>query len=235
MAGKIGVIGVGVFGTALAITAERAQNEVLCWARDEKIVDDINLRHKNSKYMEGVVLNDKIRATLDLKEVIDFADVILLTVSAQHTREMLQKIRPFVKNDTIIVLCAKGIEAKSGKMLSEIADEELKSVDIAVLSGPGFAKDIADKKFVSVTIGALKEEVAKKVTEMMGTPYFRPYMTTDIISVQVGGSVKNVIAIASGIVEGAKFGEGARAALITRGFHEMTKLNEKLGGKVSEN
>ena len=233
MSARIGVVGAGVWGTALAITAERAQNEVLCWARDEKVVNDINLNHKNSKYMQDVVLSQKIKATSNLSEIFEFASVVLLTVSAQHTREMLQKIKPYVKKDTIIVLCAKGIEEKSGMMQSEIADEEMKGVDIAILSGPGFAKDVADKKFVSVTIGAKKEEVARTVTEMMGTPYFRPYMTTDIVSVQVGGSIKNVIAIASGIVEGAKFGDGARAALITRGFHEMAKLTEKLGGELA--
>lgn len=230
---RIGIVGSGIWGTALGITAERAGNEVLCWARDEKVVNDINSNHKNSKYLEDVILSKNIRATSDLGEVFEFAKVVLLSVSAQHTREMLQKIRPYVKKETIVVLCAKGIEEKSGKMLSEIADEEIKEVDIAILSGPGFARDVANKKFVSVTIGAIKEEVAREVTEMLGSTYFRPYMTTDIISVQIGGSLKNVIAIASGIVEGANFGDGARAALITRGFHEMAKMTEKLGGKLT--
>ena len=230
---RIGIVGSGIWGTALGITAERAGNSVLCWARDEKVVNDINCNHKNSKYLENVILSENIKATSDLSEVFEFARVVLLCVSAQFTREMLQKIRPYVKKETIVVLCAKGIEEKSGKMLSEITDEELSGVDIAILSGPGFARDVADKKFVSVTIGARKEEIARIVTEMLGSTYFRPYMTTDIISVQIGGSLKNVIAIASGIVEGANFGDGARAALITRGFHEMAKMTEKLGGKLT--
>jgi len=230
---KIGVVGSGIWGTALAITAERAGNSVLCWARDGNVVKDINENHKNSKYLGDVILSDNIKATSVLGEVFLFADVVLLTVSAQHTREIMKKIKPYIRPSNVVVICAKGIEADSGQMLSEIAEEELGDVDIAILSGPGFARDVVDKKFVSVTIGAKKEKVAKMVAEMIGTPYFRPYMTTDIISVQIGGSVKNVIAIASGIVEGAQFGDGARAALITRGFHEMAKLTEKLGGSLT--
>ena len=230
---KIGVIGSGIWGTALALTAVRANNEVLCWARNRDIVDDININHKNEKYLPNVDLPLSIKATTDIKDIFDFAKVILLTVSAQHTREIMVNIKPFVKNDTIIVICAKGIEANSGKMLSEVAEEILPNTQIAILSGPGFAIDVAMKRFVSVTIASTDATIAENLTKMLGTPYFRPYMTTDIISPQIGGSIKNVIAIASGIVEGAKFGDGARAALITRGFHEMSKLSKGLGGELT--
>lgn len=231
--GKIGVIGTGIWGTALALTATRAGNDVLCWARRQEVVNDINNDHINKKYLPDVVLPETIRATNELKDIFDFTDTILLTISAQHTRETMKLIKPFIKKDNIIVICAKGIEVDSGKMLSEVANEEIPEANIAILSGPGFANDVAQNRFVSVTIASQDENIALKLTKQLGTPYFRPYHTTDIISPQIGGSIKNVIAIASGIVEGAKFGDGARAALITRGFHEMSVLSKFLGGKLT--
>lgn len=227
---NIGIIGTGIFGTALALTAARAGNTVLCQARNPDVVKDINNKLLNSRYLPDIILPDTITATPQISEVIDFAEVILLTVSAQATRSVLQQMRPFVKKDTIIVLCAKGIELTSGKMLSEVAQEEIPNTTIAILSGPGFATDIAQNKLVSLTIACEKSGIAAKLANMLGTPYFRPYLTTDIISPQIGGSVKNVIAIASGVVEGAQFGDGARAALITRGFNEMARLSKALGG-----
>ena len=230
---RIGVIGTGIWGTALALTASRAGNDVLCWARRKEIVDSINQNHVNKLYLPDIPLPDTIKATNNIKDVFDFTDYILLTVSAQHTRETLKLIKPYVKENTVIVLCAKGIEADSGKMLSEVANEEIPNITIAVLSGPGFAIDVAERRIASVTIACQKEEIASTLTSLMGTQFFRPYYTTDIISPQIGGSIKNVIAIASGIVEGACFGDGARATLITRGFHEMSKLSKALGGELT--
>lgn len=229
---KIGVIGTGIWGTALALTAARAGNNVLCWARKQEVVDSINRKHVNTTYLPDIPLPDAIAATTDIAEIFNYSDVVLLVASAQWTREMLRKMKPFVKKDTIIVLCAKGIEAETGKMLSEVAQEEIPDTTIAILSGPGFAVDVAQRKLTSVTIACAKDGIAAKLTEMLGTPYFRPYLTTDTISPQIGGSVKNVIAIASGVVEGAEFGDGARAALITRGFNEMARLSKALGGKL---
>lgn len=229
---KIGVIGTGIWGTALALNATRAGNDVLCWARHQNIIDDININHFNQTYLPETPLPKNIRATSDLKEIFEFTDIVLLTVSAQFTREIMKKIKPHVKKDTVLVLCAKGLEANTGKLLSEIAAVELPNTTIAVLSGPGFATDLAQKKFVSVTIACQNKEIAKNITARLGTPYFRPYYTTDIISPEIGGSIKNVIAIASGIVEGASFGDGARAALITRGLAEIARLSKALGGNV---
>lgn len=230
---KVGVIGTGIWGTALALTASRAGNDVLCWARRQEIVDSINHSHVNRTYLPDIPLPDTIKATNNIKDIFDFAKIILLTVSAQYTRETLKLIKPYVQKDTVIVICAKGIEADSGKMLSQVAKEEIPDTTIAILSGPGFAIDVAERRIASVTIACEKEEIASKITDMLGTQFFRPYYTTDIISPQIGGSVKNVIAIASGIVEGAHFGDGARATLITRGFHEMSKLAKALGGELT--
>ena len=230
---KIAVVGTGIWGTALALTAARAGNQVLCWAREQEVVDAINQKHVNKLFLPDIPLPDAIRATNNMADVFEFADVVLLTASAQWTRATLKLMKPFVKGSTIIVLCAKGIEVDTGKMLSEIVDEEIPGATIAILSGPGFAIDVAQRKLASVTIACAKDGIATQLANMLGTPYFRPYTTTDMISPQVGGSVKNVIAIASGVVEGASLGDGARAALITRGFHEMAKFADALGGSLT--
>ena len=229
---KIGIIGTGIWGTALALNATRAGNDVLCWARNQNIINDINNNHYNQTYLPATPLPANIFATTDLQKVFTLTDIVLLTVSAQSTRNIMKKIKPFIKKNTILVLCAKGIEADTGKLLSEIAEEEIPNTTLAILSGPGFAIDVAQKKFVSVTIACKDKNIAENLTQILGTPYFRPYFTTDIISPQIGGSIKNVIALASGIVEGASFGDGARAALITRGLSEIARLSKALGGDI---
>ena len=227
---KIGVIGTGIWGTGLSITAARAGNEVLCWAREPEVVESINQKHVNRMYLPDVPLPDAIKATGNIADIFSFSDIVLLTSSAQWTRATLRQMKAHIKKETVIVLCAKGIEQDSGKMLSEVTLEEIPDARIAVLSGPGFAVDVSQGKLTSVTIASKEKGVAARLAGMLGTPYFRPYLTTDIITPQVGGSVKNVIAIASGVIEGADLGIGARAALITRGFAEMTRLAEALGG-----
>ena len=227
---KIGVIGTGIWGTGLSITAARAGNEVLCWAREPEVVESINQKHVNRMYLPDVPLPDAIKATGNIADIFSFSDIVLLTSSAQWTRATLRQMKAHIKKETVIVLCAKGIEQDSGKMLSEVTLEEIPDARIAVLSGPGFAVDVSQGKLTSVTIASAEKGVAARLAGMLGTPYFRPYLTTDIITPQVGGSVKNVIAIASGVIEGADLGIGARAALITRGFAEMTRLAEALGG-----
>lgn len=230
---NIGIIGTGIFGTALALTATRAGNNVLCWDRNSEVVASIKNKHLNTTHLPNIPLPENIDATNNIKDIFDFADIILLVVSAQATRQVLQNIKPFIKPSTIIVFCAKGIEMESGKMLSEIAADIIPDTTIAVLSGPGFAVDIAECKLASVTIACAEEGIAQNLTKILGTKYFRPYSTKDIISPQIGGSVKNVIAIASGIVEGAHLGDGARAALITRGLAEMVRLSKSLGGNLT--
>ena len=229
---KVGIIGTGIWGTALALTATRAGNNVLCWAREPEVVESINMAHVNKLFLPDIPLPDQIKATENVSEVFDFSDIVLLTVSAQYTRSTMQMIKPYLKKNTILVLCAKGIEQASGKMLSEIAAEEIPQTTIAVLSGPGFAIDVAKRKIASVTIACKQQDIALYLTKTLGTSYFRPYLAADIIAPQVGGSIKNVIAIASGIVEGASLGDGARAALITRGFHEMARFAKALGGDL---
>ncbi len=229
---KIGLIGAGIWGTSLALTAARAGCQVLVWAREDEVVSSINQMHVNKLYLPDIPLPDSIRATGSLQEVLAFAPDTLLVVSAQYTRDVLQNMKPFLKAENRLVLCAKGIELKTGCLLSEVVEQTCPDTKIAVLSGPGFAHEVALKKPTATTIACEEENCAMVLAEMIGTKYFRPYTTTDIISPQIGGSVKNVIAIASGIIEGAGLGDNARAALITRGLNEMTRLSKKMGGHV---
>ena len=228
---KIGLIGAGVWGTALALTASRASCEVLAYAREKEVIDSINNNHVNSVFMPDFNLPETIKATSQIAELFDFANYILVTVSAQHTRSTLTLIKPFVKDDTVLILCAKGIEEKTGAILSEIMADILPNTQFAVLSGPGFAYEVAKQKPTAVTIASKDISLAGKLSEFLASGYFRPYATDDIISPQIGGSVKNVLAIASGVIEGAGLGDNARAALITRGINEMIKLSKALGGR----
>ena len=229
---KIGLIGAGIWGTSLALTAARADCEVLVWAREEEVVHTINHMHVNTMFLPDIPLPDSIKATSDILEVFNFADNILLVVSAQYTRSVMEQIKPFLKPTTRLILCSKGIELKTRCLLSEIVEQICPQANIAVLSGPGFAHEVALMKPTATTIACEQEHCAEDLAQMIGTKYFRPYTTTDIISPQIGGSVKNVIALASGIIEGANLGDNARAALITRGLNEMTRLSKKLGGHM---
>ena len=228
---KIGLIGAGVWGTALALTASRASCEVLAYAREKEVIDSINDNHVNSVFLPDFKLPDTIKATAEVSDLFDFADYILVTVSAQHTRSALTQIKPFVKDDTVLILCAKGIEEKTGAILSEIMADILPDTKFVILSGPGFAYEVAKENPTAVTIASKDLALAGKISEFLASSYFRPYATDDIISPQIGGSVKNVLAIASGVIEGAELGDNARAALITRGINEMIKLSQALGGR----
>lgn len=230
MAKKIGVIGAGVWGTGLSLTAARAGCEVLAWAMEEDVVKNINSSHVNKLYMPDIPLPDTVHATSNIHEVIAFADIILVTSAAQYTRSVIEQIKEDVRPETILVLCAKGIEVATGKLLSEVVKEILPTTRVAILSGPGFAYEVARQKPTAVTIACEDLEYAQELVDFIGTKFFRPYSTDDIISPQIGGSVKNVLAIASGIIEGAGLGDNARAALITRGLTEMTRLAKALGG-----
>lgn len=230
MVKKIGVIGAGVWGTGLSLTAARAGCEVLAWAMEEEVVHSINETHVNKMYMPEIPLPDTIHATTNIKEVMAFADVILVTSAAQYTRSVIETIKNDVRPETILVLCAKGIEVTTGSLLSEVVKEILPDTKVVILSGPGFAYEVARQKPTAVTLACEDLETAQNLVEFIGTKYFRPYSTNDIISPQIGGSVKNVMAIASGIVEGAGLGDNARAALITRGLTEMIRLSKALGG-----
>lgn len=227
---RIGIAGGGAWGTALALTAARAGRDVVLWARDPGTVSDIRSRSQNSRYLPGITFDEDIDATSDLGALKN-ADAILLVTPAQTTRETVQALVNTGFRDRPLVLCAKGIERKTGQLLSEILKEEAPGACAGVLSGPSFADDVAKGLPTAVTIAAETAETAEDLCQALAAPAFRPYASTDVIGAQIGGALKNVLAIACGAVVGRKLGASAQAALTARGFAELTRLGQAMGAR----
>jgi len=221
---RLAVIGGGAWGSALAQTAARAGAGVVLWARDPAVVDAINRDHTNPVYLPGIALDPAIIATTDLGTVLAGAEGALIVVPAQFLRAVVSSLAPLLPPDLPLMLCAKGIETDSLKTMSEIAAELAPASPLAVLSGPSFAAEVARGSPTAVAIASRDLAVAGAWVAALGTLCFRPYSSDDPIGVEIGGAVKNVLAIACGIVEGRGLGDNARAALITRGLAEMVRL-----------
>jgi len=228
---RIGIIGGGAWGTALALTAARAGRRVLLWAREPEIVDGINRDRENAAFLPGVPLAPEIRATSDLAEAAR-ADGVLLVAPAQHLRAIAAALAPALPPATPVVVCAKGIEEASGALLSEVVAATLPGAPLALLSGPTFAAEVARGLPTAVTLACADAELGRRLIAALGTRTFRPYLADDIVGAEIGGAVKNVLAIACGIVMGRKLGDNARAALITRGLAEMVRLAVAKGGRA---
>lgn len=226
----IGVIGGGAWGTSLALTAARAGRDVRLWARDPGTVSDIRCQNQNQRYLPGITFDEDLNATTSLDDVAD-ADAILLVTPAQTTRAILADLKQTEKVRGPVVLCAKGIEQSSGKLLSKVLNEELPGIEPAVLSGPSFADDVARGLPTAVTIAANSAKTALSLCEALQSPCFRPYASIDILGAQIGGALKNVLAIACGAVVGRKLGASAQAALTARGFAELSRLGAAMGAQ----
>lgn len=228
---RVAVVGAGAWGTALALAARRAGRSVVLWGRDPETVAAVNLRHENPRHLAGVRLDPPIAATAELAEVAG-ADAIVLAVPAQATRDTAALLAPFVTPGTPVVLAAKGLErATGGLLLSEVLAEVLPAAAPAVLSGPSFAADVAAGLPTAVTIAAASAEEADRLAAAFAGPAFRPYASSDLVGVQLGGALKNVLAIACGIVVGRGLGASAQAALTARAFAELSRLTVALGGR----
>lgn len=224
---RIGVVGAGSWGTALALAAARAGRSVTLWARESEVVDSIIHAHENTRFLPGVVLPSTISGSSDLTQTVN-ADALLVVVPAQYLRASLKELAPHLKPRTPVVLCAKGIEQKTGKLVTEILYEEVRDCAACILSGPSFARDVAQGLPTAVTIAG-PINVAQKLQAALGHAAFRPYASDDVVGVALGGAAKNVYAIACGMVAGLGLGESARAALLARSFAELTRLGEALG------
>ena len=228
---SVAILGAGAWGTALAQVAAAGQRAVTIWAREPEVVEGINSAQENPLFLPGIRLNPVIRATDDFEDAAE-AELILAAPPAQHMRNVLKGIRPHVEAGQPIVLCAKGVERGSLALMTDVLAAEIPEAAAAVLSGPGFAKDVARGLPTATTIAAPDETLAQRVVATIGLPTFRPYVADDLIGAEIGGAVKNVIAVACGVAEGRKLGDGARAALITRGFAELARLGLAMGAKA---
>lgn len=228
---QLSVIGGGGFGTALAAVIGRAGRPVRLWVRDPGLLIAINKDHKNPGYLPGILLPQTVTATGELS-LAGEADAILLAVPAQFIRETLSGLAAHLRPGAPLVICAKGIETGTNMLMHQVADEMAPGHPVAILSGPSFAADMANGLPTAVTLACAAGEMCAALMQAIATPIFRPYLSADIIGVEIGGALKNVIAIACGITEGRHLGESARAALMTRGLAEITRLAVKLGGQA---
>lgn len=225
----VAVLGAGAWGTALALVAARAGREVRLWSRDLETVAEIGERGTNTAYLGDIPLDPGLFATTDPEVALTGADMVILAVPAQVTREVAREFVTLVPAGVPVVSAAKGLEHGSHATMTQVIGEELPDTIPAVLSGPSFAADVARRLPTAVTVAAADDAVAAGIATALSSSSFRPYATHDLIGVQVGGALKNVLAIASGIVAGRGLGASAQAALTARGFAELTRLGRALG------
>ena len=225
---KIGVIGAGAWGTALAQVLSEGQDELLLWVRETEVVDQINQVRENQSFLPGHRLRDTIRATQDW-DAIAACDMLLLVTPAQHLRATLEALPD---TDAALLLCCKGIEAKSQMLLSEVAAELRPDNPLAILSGPTFAHEVVQGLPTALTLACESEALWERLNPLIAQASFRPYYSDDVIGAEIGGAVKNVLAIGCGVVDGAGLGQNARASLISRGFAEMLRYGAARGARA---
>jgi glycerol-3-phosphate dehydrogenase (NAD(P)+) len=226
---SVAVIGAGAWGTALAGVAARAGREVVLYARDSKSAAHIAAARTNPK-LSGVPLDAAIEVTNDIA-LAARADIVLVATPAQHLREAVTALAPHLAPGTPVIATAKGIERGTHKFMTEVIGETAPNAIAAILSGPSFAEDVARGLPTAVTLAAADEKLASALVQALGSATFRPYHTSDVRGVEIGGAAKNVLAIAAGIVVGRKFGASAQAALTTRGFSELMRLGRACGAR----
>lgn len=227
---NVGLLGGGSWGTTVAsLTAKNA--ETLLWARNEKTVDEINNHHTNSKYLPGALLHKSLTATTSMEEAVGSADVLIMGIPSQHFRQVLREAKPFIRPWIPIISLAKGLELGTKMRMTQIIAEELPGHPSGVLTGPNLAKEIHSGQAAAAVIAMVDQTIAKKLQGIFNSGMFRVYTNNDVIGCELGGALKNIMAIATGMGDGANAGDNTRAALITRGLSELTRLGIAMGGK----
>lgn len=228
---KIAVLGGGAWGTALASMAATGNHDTWLYARDAKTVDHINTQRRNPAYLGEIELPHGIRASTDAQAVLENADAILAVIPAQSMRKGLLELSRLIPQSAPVILCAKGIERDTGRLMSEVVADVLPDHQIAALSGPSFATDVARGLPTAVTIACENAAIADQLAATLSGPAFRCYSTTDLKGVEIGGALKNVLALAAGAAIGRGYGASAQAALVTRGFAELRRVALAMGAK----
>lgn len=228
---RCAVIGAGAWGTALADLLSAAGHDVVLWAHEPDVVASINERHVNDRFLAGVALSPTLRATESLEDAVTGAQVVTYVPPSHVLRDLLRRHARQVPADTVVVVASKGLERDSLAIMTEVASQELSRSDVVALSGPSFAAEVAARQPTAVVAAAARLENAARVQQVFSTDRFRVYTHDDVVGVELGGALKNVMAVATGIVEGLGLGFNSRAALITRGLAEMTRLGTALGAQ----
>ncbi|ATU93535.1 NAD(P)H-dependent glycerol-3-phosphate dehydrogenase [Phyllobacterium zundukense] len=227
----IAVLGGGAWGTALGTMAAQNGNIVRLYARDAVTVESINRNHRNNAYLPDIDLHPSLKASTDAGEVLNNCDLILCVIPAQVLAGAMQELKDRIPVEPPLVICAKGIERKSGLLMSEVVASILPDHALGALSGPSFATDVAKGLPTAVTVAARSQALADRIALTLSGPTFRCYSTDDLTGVEVGGALKNVLAIAAGAAIGRGFGASAQAALVTRGFVELRRIGQALGAR----
>ena len=230
---KISVIGAGSFGTALASLLAGKKHEVSIWAREREVIIGINEKRRNPSYLSDVTLPESIKGYVDLKECVKDCEMILFSTPTHALREVATKIKPLLRGDEYLVTVSKGIEEDTlltpSQILVNVLHGAILEDQIGVLTGPSHAEEVIKNKPTTVVASAYSKRVSRIIQQTFMTPYFRVYLNQDILGAEIGGALKNIMAIAAGIIDGAELGDNAKAALMTRGLHEMKRMGSAMG------
>ena len=226
---KVTVFGAGQWGSTMAQVLADAGNHVLIWGRDQKVVDEINEKHTNSKYLDSNVLPTGLRATSNLQEAFDYSSIYVLSIPAQTLRENLNTWKPLASHNALFISTLKGIELSSLQRMSQIIEEVMETYNVAIITGPNLANELILRQPAGAVVAAHTMINAEKIAKIFSTPYYRVYTSIDVLGCEFAGAIKSVIALAVGMSIGMGFGENTQAMVITRGLNEVARLSAAYG------